>query len=466
MDPELDRSTATARTVALPPRRRTLLVIDGDAINVRELPLVGEVTIGRGPSNDIRIDHPSISRHHLVLRLAEDAITAIDQGGANGTTVRGVRLPSRVAVAIAANEALGLGELVVAVQEVRALPPSARASDRSNGTVTSSRREPIVLDPAMSRIYELATRVARGTISVLIVGETGTGKEVLAEYVHDMSPRAKGPLVRINCAALSDALIESELFGHEKGAFTGAVRERQGLIEVADGGTIVLDEIGEMPIAMQAKLLRVLEDRALLRVGGAKRYPVDVRFVAATNRDLDAEVAVGRFRRDLYFRIAGAILAIPPLRERPQEIVALARAFAAEAAARLGRAVPTLDATTIAMLRKHEWPGNARELRNEIERAVLLADEAITPDLLTLSGVRSAPVPPAAKPPAPQLTDELAALERQRILAALEQCNGNQTRAAKALGMPLRTFVKRIAAYGLTRSRKTSGAERSTPHKK
>ncbi len=184
----------------------------------------------------------------------------------------------------------------------------------------------------MRRLYDVAARVARGTIGVLIVGETGAGKEVVAEHVHRHSPRAGGPFVRVNCAALSETLVESELFGHERGAFTGADRATRGLLEAAEGGTVLLDEIGELPPAMQAKLLRVLEDRQVTRVGAmSSREEVDVRFVAATNRDLEADVAAGTFRRDLYFRIAGAVLAIPPLRARLDEIEPLARAFLADA---------------------------------------------------------------------------------------------------------------------------------------
>jgi DNA-binding NtrC family response regulator len=285
--------------------------------------------------------------------------------------------------------------------------------------------------------------VARGPIGVLLTGETGAGKEVLAEFLHRRSPRAGGPLVRVNCAALTDSLVESELFGHEKGAFTGAQRERRGLIETADGGTLFLDEIGEIPAAAQAKLLRVVEERQVTRVGSSEPRPVDVRFVAATNRDLEAEVAAGRFRRDLYFRLAGVVLAIPPLRERPLEIELLARTFAAEADARLGDAA-------LAALRAHAWPGNVRELRNVIERAALLAvDQPIDVEHL---GLAAAPAAPAAAPAA--LPDELAAIERQRIVDALEQCGGNQTRAAELLGMPRRTLVKRIAKYNVPRPRK------------
>jgi two-component system, NtrC family, response regulator AtoC len=319
------------------------------------------------------------------------------------------------------------------------------------------RSEPIVIDPAMVQLYDLARRVARGTISVLLVGETGTGKEVLAEYIHACSPRAAAPLVRLNCAAWPESLIESELFGHEKGAFTGAARERRGLLESADGGTVFLDEISEIAPAMQAKLLRVLEEGQLLRVGGSTPRTLDVRFIAATNRELAAEVEAGLLRRDLYFRIAGAVLAIPPLRDRRGEIGSLALQFAREAARRLDRSPPRITGAAIAALQHHAWQGNVRELRNVIERAVLIAD-ADTIDTAHLPfAATGSPAPRCAhagRSTTSNLAAELAGIERQRILDALEQCSGNQTRAAGLLGMPRRTLIKRLNHYGVRRPRK------------
>ena len=228
----------------------------------------------------------------------------------------------------------------------------------------------VIQNPAMRDLYRLAARAGHSRINVLISGETGTGKEILAEAVHRASPRAAGPFVCFNCAAISDTLLESELFGHERGAFTGATQAKQGLVEAASSGTLFLDEIGEMSLTLQAKVLRVIETKQVLRVGATRPRAADARFVAATNRDLDQDIAAGRFRKDLYFRLNGISLSIPPLRARTDEILPLARLFLAEAAAQLGEAPSTLTPRALAQLLDYAWPGNIRELRNLMERAL------------------------------------------------------------------------------------------------
>jgi len=459
-----DAATRPARGPRRQVRRRTLLIMHGDEIESRHLPLAGTLTVGRGDTADIRVAEPSLSRTHLRLVLGEDSIAVVDLGSANGTTLRGARLPSHVAVEISANEQLGAGDLTLVIQELGPLDATPIGPARPSTQLAMAASAPVVLDPAMRRLYELAARIARGSIPVLLVGETGTGKEVFAEYLHAASTRSAGPLVRVNCAALTDSLVESELFGHEKGAFTGAQRERRGLLESADTGTVFLDEVGEMPLAMQAKLLRVLEDGRVLRVGGSSPRPIDVRFVAATNRDLELEVGAGRFRRDLYFRLAGAVIAIPALRDRRAEIEPLAEQFAAHAAQRLGRPAPGFTSAARTTLRAHTWPGNVRELRNVVERAVLLAETAIDVDHLMFGApLASAQLPPSADASSPPpvsvdagapLADQLASLERERIVDALARCHGNQTRAAELLGMPRRTLIKRLDQYGISRPRK------------
>jgi two-component system, NtrC family, response regulator AtoC len=342
--------------------------------------------------------------------------------------------------------------------------------------VAAARRDPaspdpvVVREPAMRALYEQVTRTARSTISVLVLGETGVGKEVLAREIHDRSPRAGQPFLELSCAALPASLLEGELFGHEKNAFTGANQARAGLLESADGGTVFLDEVGELPLPVQVKLLRVLEDRKVLRIGGRAPRKLDVRFVAATNRDLEAAVAEGSFRQDFYFRLNGVSFVIPPLRERVAEIAPLAEQFLAAAGRRLDRAQPLrLSPQALGYLERHPWPGNVRELRNVIERAAVLADgdlivPADLPKHLTGAGGPAAGSPrrpTAATEPVPsalagQAAAPEAAAERRRIVEALEQCAGNQTRAAKLLGISLRTLVNRLAEHDVARPRKRS----------
>ncbi|MBK9034517.1 MAG: sigma 54-interacting transcriptional regulator [Myxococcales bacterium] len=421
----------------------------GETVAVHELPATGSVELGRAVDAPIRIDHPSISRRHLRLWLAS-GLEAEDLGGTNGTSLRGVRLPAHRRVPLGCDEVLIVGEVAVVIQD-RARLTSATAAPRPpkpSGPVAPIAGDVVLRDPAMVRLHELATRVARGRIPVLITGETGTGKEVLAELLHRASPRAAGPLIRINCAALPEALVESEIFGHEKGAFTGADRSRVGLLEAGHGGTVLLDEVGELPLLVQAKLLRVLEHGAVTPVGATAPRTVDVRVVAATNRDLEAEIAAGRFRSDLYFRIAGVVLVVPPLRARPAEIEPLASAWLARAAAALDRPTLRLSAAALDQLRRHPWPGNVRELRSAMERAALMApDDTVEPAHLELRG---GPALAAAAPPvSPPTTDE-----RERIVDALAACAGNQSRAAAMLGMPRRTLVKRLAELAIPRPRR------------
>ncbi|MFW5738822.1 MAG: sigma 54-interacting transcriptional regulator, partial [Myxococcota bacterium] len=249
----------------------------------------------------------------------------------------------------------------------------ARACERARDQRKPASEGPlVVVDPAMQRLYALAERVADSKICVLLMGETGVGKEVLAEAIHKHSPRARTPMLRINCAALSASLLESELFGHERGAFTGAGQAKQGLLEAAHGGTVFLDEIGELPLTTQAKLLRVFEGNEVILVGAVKPRRIDVRFVAATNRDLEEGTRQGTFREDLYFRLSGVSLVIPPLRERSAEIEPLARAFMRQFAR---TDAPQITADALAWLEGYSWPGNVRELRNVIERAMLLAGD-------------------------------------------------------------------------------------------
>jgi two-component system, NtrC family, response regulator AtoC len=312
----------------------------------------------------------------------------------------------------------------------------------------------IMVDPAMTATYQLIHRLSRSPLAVLITGETGTGKEKAAQTLHHASPRAGGAFVAVNCSAIPDALVESELFGHERGAFSGAERTKPGLIERASGGTLFLDEICELPAPAQAKLLRALETRSVLRVGGAAPIDVDFRIVAATHRDVAAELAAGRFRADLYYRIAAAVIHLPPLRERPLDIPVLARSFLGRACARLGRPPLALAPDALRALAAYAFPGNVRELLNAMDYAAATCTDTIVERCALPSPIAIAkrvdPTPPAITARGlPRLDDEIEQLERRRIAEALAVTAGNQGRAARLIGMPRRTFVSKLRRYRL-----------------
>jgi len=299
--------------------------------------------------------------------------------------------------------------------------------------------EIVTADPAMKELLEVVDRVAPRDVAVLVTGESGAGKELVARRLHARSPRAKGPFVAVNAAALPETLAESELFGAEKGAFTGAEQPRAGRFEEAAGGTLFLDEVGELPASLQTKLLRVLEERVVRRLGGSRDLPVDVRLVAATNRDLSREAEPGGFRRDLFFRLAVVVVNVPPLRERPDDVPLLARHIAGRLAARHGVPVSTLADDALAALSAHSWPGNVRELRNVLERAVVLrAGEPIRAGDLGLA--------PASGAPSPL---DRAHREREALLAALRRTGGRREEAAKLLGISVRTLYYRLKQWGI-----------------
>jgi two-component system, NtrC family, response regulator AtoC len=316
------------------------------------------------------------------------------------------------------------------------------------GTLPSVESQAVVVDPAMRRVYSLVDRIADSTMTVLILGETGVGKEIITEAIHAKSSRRDRPLIKLNCAALPETLLESELFGYERGAFTGADRRKIGFFEAADGGTLFLDEIGDIPLSLQAKLLRVLERKVVTRVGGTTEVPTDARVIAATHRDLDAEVRAGRFRQDLLYRIGGFTIAVPPLRDRADEILPLAEHFAHVAASEQGRATPSIAPDARDALTGYTWPGNVRELRNAIERALVLCGDQITatelPERLRDEGQRVRPIAPSS-----DVRGQLAEVERAAIVAALEAESDNQTRAARRLGLSRRALIYKMEKYGL-----------------
>jgi DNA-binding NtrC family response regulator len=300
---------------------------------------------------------------------------------------------------------------------------------------------------AMQRVFSTIQKVAETDLGVLVRGESGTGKELVAQAIHERSPRRARPFVAVNCAAIQKDLVESELFGHEKGAFTGADARRIGRFEAASSGTIFLDEIGDMAPETQAKALRVLEERRFERVGSSRPVEVDVRVVAATHRDLEAEIARGAFRQDLYYRLRVVEIVLPPLRERPEDVPALVDRFLGQLATRLGREKKRVAPAALAALARHAWPGNVRELRNVLERAAVLANG----DAIELGDLEIAPT--QAPSPHETLTEGKKRVaedyERRAITAALREHGGNVTHAAEALGMARQSLQQRIKELGL-----------------
>ncbi len=350
-----------------------------------------------------------------------------------------------------AREALG------AARDDRPLVATPAAADVQEAATTDTSQ--VVAGPVMRRVLATAERVATSSIPVLLVGETGAGKEVVARTIHDSGPRSDRPLLCVNCGGIPEQLVESTLFGHEAGAFTGATQRRQGVFEAADGGSVLLDEVGELPPAAQAALLRVLENRRFCRVGGTREVAVDVRTLAATHRDLDDLCREGAFREDLLYRLNAMTLEIPPLRERTGEIAPLAQRFAAEAAREDGRAPLAIAPAALELLRAHRWPGNVRELRNAMARAVVIADgDRIEPADLP-DRVRGpepgGPKAPAGPPAADRaLKQQVAAFEAELILEALVACDWDRNRTADRLGLPLRTLAYKIQAHQLGRGQR------------
>jgi two-component system, NtrC family, response regulator AtoC len=308
----------------------------------------------------------------------------------------------------------------------------------------------VTRSPRILEILTVLEQVASSNASVLLTGESGTGKDLLARTIHRLSPRASGPFIDVNCAALSESLLEAELFGHERGAFTGASSTRPGLVEAASGGTLFLDEVAELAPTLQAKLLRMTEERTLYRVGGRQRIHVDIRIVAATNRDLSKEIAGGRMREDLYYRLAGVEISVPALRERPEDVEPLAFYHLRAAVLRAGRGPTDISRGAIAVLQAYRWPGNVRELRNVMDRLALLVRGEVVDAQHVEPMLRNRRSPELAMSDA-EAEPSLKDLERERITRVLHEEGWHHGRAARRLGMPLRTLYRRIKAYKLAR---------------
>ncbi len=357
--------------------------------------------------------------------------------------------------------ACGLGtDAQAAVKAIRAgaqeyipLPPDADLIAAVLTAVSEESHAIVFEDERMAGVLKLAHQVAPSEASILVIGESGVGKELMARYLHNHSQRKNGPFIAVNCAAIPENLLESELFGHEKGAFTGAVARRLGKFEEADGGTLLLDEISEMDPRLQAKLLRAIQEREIDRVGGTRPVKVNVRIVATSNRNMEEEVAKGTFRQDLYFRLNVVTLEIPPLRQRPRDIEILAGHFGDKYAEANGLPARPIAPDTLQVLRAHGWPGNVRELENTMHRAVLLAvGETIGPDAVKLSPPGSGSAPTAeggaeGDGTAGLVGRTVADVERELIIDTLSHCLGNRTHAANILGISIRTLRNKLKLY-------------------
>jgi transcriptional regulator with GAF, ATPase, and Fis domain len=412
----------------------SLTVIEGPNVGVSLRAQVSEVSVGTAPGNDLVLEDPTVSRHHFSLMATADGFLLRDLGSSNGTWVGGVRVQQGY-VDDGARVRVGRTTLRVAALD-EDICEALSAEDRFGALLGAS--------AAMRRIFAALPRIAQSESTVLLEGETGTGKGVLAAAIHDASARAARPFVVLDCAAIAPTLVESELFGHVRGAFTGAASDRPGAFEQASGCTIFIDEIGELPLDMQPKLLRALEERTVKRVGGNQRIKIDARVIAATNRDLRTEVNRGSFRADLFYRLNVVRLHIPPLRERTGDVERLAAHF-------YGELVPDrpIPADLLNALRRQAWPGNVRELRAAVERAVLFED----PALIGLGSEPSAGVEPAGEegfdPRVPFRVAKQRAADRweQRYVRDLmARANGNISEASRLARMDrshLRTLLRK-----------------------
>jgi two-component system response regulator AtoC len=350
-------------------------------------------------------------------------------------------------------------EIVIALRKLEERERLSRENEALRQEVARHSLDLVGAEGGLRGVVEVAAKVAAAPVTVLITGESGTGKEVLAKSIHAWSPRSKSRFVAVNCGAIPEALLESELFGHERGAFTGAVKRHLGLFEQADGGTLLLDEVGEIPLALQVKLLRALEERRVRRVGGARDLPVDVRILAATSRDLPELVRQGRFREDLYYRLNVVRLHLPALRERREDIPPLVDHFLHRHADRLGRRKPPISSRAMTTIESYGWPGNVRQLENACERAVLLSDgaairhEDLPPELRGHAGPVDLAVRAAAGEPDEDLSIKrrLASLERELIERAMARTDGNRSQAARILEISYKALVYKIRDYGLDR---------------
>jgi DNA-binding NtrC family response regulator len=401
----------------------------------------GEViTVGTAEGNHLQLTDPTVSRYHLELRRQGDRVLVTDLGSTNGILYQQARLER---ASVAAGSTLAIGHTQLRVEDGRTVLLELRESDALCDLKGRSQ--------AMRRLMARIQKVAETDVSVLIVGESGTGKELTARAIHELSHRASKPFITVDCGAISPTLVQSELFGHERGAFTGADQRHVGAFESADGGTLFLDEIGELPSAIQVTLLGALERKRFRRVGGTQEIPVDVRVVSATNRDVRAEVNAGSFRLDLFYRLAVTVLEMPPLRDRPEDVPLLVESFLTQAGWTQG--VDALfPADAMAVLRTQRWEGNVRELRNYVEATVAMGERPSTP--LSAATVRATPRGSLKAVTLEETYGQarervLAEFERAYVAALLEQAKGNVSLASRTAQVDRTHLLRLIKKHGL-----------------
>jgi two-component system response regulator AtoC len=421
---------------------RLLVEESGRAARVVMLPVRDEVRIGRAEFAEISVGDHRASRLHAVLSFDGRTVTVRDESSSNGTFLDGVKVHGVQRVDDGNVIQVGTTRIVVLLTLRGAAVGSRDRAPVTPVAPVAPSEAVVAVDPMTVALFALVRRLAASELSVLIEGETGTGKELVARALHRGSARARKPFLAVNCATLTDTLAASELFGHERGSFTSADARKIGVFESADGGTLLLDEVGELSPANQAMLLRAVQERSICRVGSSRPIPVDVRVVAATNRDLALDVAQGRFRQDLYFRLNGVTVVSPALRARTRDILPMVEQMLAGRgrAWRLGPGVATA-------LEGYAWPGNVRELRNVVERGVALAerDEIRLEHLRLNLGER----PDVGSDDASRFRAQVEDTERRAIVTALADAGGNQSRAARELGISRRCLITRMERYGL-----------------
>ncbi|WP_407659861.1 sigma 54-interacting transcriptional regulator [Hyalangium gracile] len=434
-DPEDTRlaslvSTTPDPEVHQPTLRRKLVFLSGSDAGRSVSLQLQSYRLGTDPACDIVLKDRKVSRQHLSLEVREDRVLARDLGSRNGSFCERMRF-TELEVRLGAILRLGDTELKIVPEDSREIVIPLSSDTRFGGLVGGSRR--------MREVFTLLQRLAAGDADVLIQGETGTGKELCAEGIHTASPRNKGPFSIVDLAGIAPSLVESELFGHVKGAFTGAQADRAGAFERADGGTVFLDEVGDLPLELQPRLLRVLERRQVKRVGANDYRTVNVRVVAATHRDLEAAVKEGRFREDLFHRLAVLHVTLPPLRERPEDIPLLVDTMLE----RMSKPPSALSEQTRALLTQYPWPGNVRELRNVVQRVVNLGEQAL-PEMSPTGTPVPLPPGPELDLPFKEAKERLIeGFERDYLKNLLERCEGNISRAARESGIA-RIYVRKL----------------------